>query len=449
MNISLTGYVPNECKAKCSGSCAYCTAASTMDYSMSCNKNHLVEDLIKIDEYMSKKVVCNWDKVYETLEHTRQFREEMRKPEEQRFLHVDLWLADPVTCFIYLKEAFAKMKEFADKHNIKLTFSSSTNGLPLARTEIIDWAKEHNVTFQLSHDGIGQWIRTGNFDPIWDIPNAIPAIRDGVVNAVNCTLSFYNNDLRMNMRYWNKVLAEAFPAIYSKSLVCTQDEENIFRRMYIKLNHIYDGQYDLKALNKDGRYNNKCYEELKGKPLGNMNFRNWTDNPYTGELHHLFAHNLDDYMHGYYNIAMVLRDPISKNSPSWIPFASYFMEQSKRWKVLRSHNERTGACRAYQRYVKGIGTPDSWQDETFVVDTLGNFSQCNLISSNFDVENPGGEQPDYCKWCHYEMQSECNKCGSVAFPDHCEYSYRWVQFLEQMIWLDECLRSNIQNNKRD
>jgi hypothetical protein len=413
-----------------------------MNYAMGVNKKHLVDDLIAIDKYMSEKVAMDWDKVFETLESTSQFKAEMKREPNKRFIHIDLWLADPVTCFIYMQECFTKMKEWADKHEMHLTFSSSTNGLPLVRDEILEWAEKNNVTFQLSHDGIGQWIRTGDFDPVYDIDNTIPAFRKGIVNAVNCTLSFYNNNLRANMKYWNEVLMKAFPEIYSKNTVCTKEQEDIFRRLYIKLNHIYDGEYDIKAINKNGRYNDKCFDELKGQPLGNMNFHNWTDNPYTGELHHLVAHNLDDYMHGYYNIAMVLRDPLSKNNPYWMPFASYFLEQTKRWRVLKNHDVKVGACRAFQRNKYKIGDPSSWSDETFIIDTMGNFSECNLISSNYSVDNPGGEQPDYCKWCKFEMQAECNKCGSVKFPDHCEYAYRWCQLLEECVWLDTCLSNN-------
>jgi hypothetical protein len=88
-----------------------------------------------------------------------------------------------------------------------------------------------------------------------------------------------------------------------------------------------------------------------------------------------------------------------------------------------------GACRAYQAYRHGLGDPRYWRKQTFVIDTMGGYSECNLLDSSTNVKAPGGRQADYCHGCRFENQSECLGCGCEEFPDTCSYLYSWNNFL--------------------
>ena len=103
-----------------------------------------------------------------------------------------------------------------------------------------------------------------------------------------------------------------------------------------------------------------------------------------------------------------------------MPFQNYIRDQLSRNRIIKSHDDMVGACRAFQRGLKKT---------TFVIDTLGRYSECNLIDADSHVLNPGGNQPDYCKGCKWEFAEECNPCGSVDFPDHCEFRWRWNEMV--------------------
>lgn len=432
----------------CSGGCLYCSAARTMSYTMGANKKNLEDDLRKIDEITAQQFKWNPEKLEETIVNDWQWKKEIEKPIEKRFCHCDLWMADPVTCHINTQKLIDFLDSLGKKYEVRMAYSSSTNGLPLIRDDICEYYKEHNISIQLSHDGIGQWVRTGDFDPVKEISNIKSLIKCGTLNAVNCTTSFWNNSLLQNKQYWDEVLKECFSAVYNNEKVATEEESMIFRKLYIKINHIYDSTYDLKALNKDGHFQDKTYNELKGKPLGNMALRN--DNlgfPLNTELGFKLNHVLDDYFNEMTHIGILLRDKRLINSVDWMPYRSYFLEQTKRWKRVQDEDTITGACRAFQRWKHQIGSEKSWKQTTFVIDTTGRYSECNLLDADHPVLDPGSPLADYCQNCKYKKQSECNQCGSEKRADICEYRYRWAQLLEMFMWLDSGLLKGVNNGK--
>ena len=107
-----------------------------------------------------------------------------------------------------------------------------------------------------------------------------------------------------------------------------------------------------------------------------------------------------------------------------------------------------GSCRQFQRYQHDLFADKSKHPEaaeTFVIDTTGRYSECNLLDADHHVSNPGGVQPEYCKGCKYEFARECNYCGSEKFPLECNYSYEWETFLQEMQWISQL----INNTKTD
>lgn len=420
----------------CTGSCLYCSAAETVNYKMGVKKDKIIEDLIRIDEENYKLFRFDLDKLTEAFENDRQIKN--RKPGE--VLHVDLWNADPLSDFLVLQDMVAFVKDFAKSHDMIPTISTSTNGLPVIRDEICDYLEKEDVKLQLSHDGLAQWIRTKDIDPLYDdrfAPNLKRLVSNGILNMINCTLNFYNYSILANKAYWDKYFD--FIGL----------DDKVRAGIHLKLNHIYDSdRYDIKAENKNGWFNSGTYEALKGKPLGNLNFRN-DHNFNSGDprLDFLASHILDDYIAEWYHIAILMRDPNILNDIKWKPYIGYLSEQCKRWKRNKDTEAITGACRAYQRYKYKIGDPSSWHDYTFVIDTTGRYSECNLIDADSKVLNPGGVQADCCQYCLFRTTSECLKCGSEPYNSDCEYGYAWSKFLENVSRLDYMLK--VRDDARD
>lgn len=152
MNASIS-LVMNGIK-KCSGSCLYCSAASTMNYRDKANKNSFVFNKEKTKERI--------------LEFCKESFEMAEKNNDGVDLAVDIWGGNPVENF----DSFKQCVEFLE-NDLKefrfVTIHTSGNGLELQDKDIVDYLISHNVHYQLSHDGLGQWLRTGEIDPLyWD-----------------------------------------------------------------------------------------------------------------------------------------------------------------------------------------------------------------------------------------------------------------------------------------
>lgn len=430
MNISVTANNTH----KCSGGCLYCSAARTMNYSLWARD---LDILKKVDEENYGLWKRDWEKFDELLSHDRQYLAEMKKDPDKRFCHVDLWGADPVTNHLITIETVDHLREWADRNQIKLSISSSTNGLPLQRDDICEYYTKNDIKIQLSHDGIGQWIRTRDFDPM-DISSIPTLFRSGILNAVNCTTSFYNNDMMKNHIYWLSRLVNIFPEVFNPAVTASREISDIYRRLYIKINHIYDSDYDLKAINTDGRYSDMTFDELKGKQLGDMAFRNEVNDYRDPILRELISHNLDDYLNSHRHLATLCLDPSINNDPKYLPFKSYILEQISRFRYIQP-GQKTGACRSFQLWKHQIGDPREWSDQTFVIDSTGRYSECNLLDADTEVMSPGGLYVEECETCRWKNQSECNQCGSEKRREHCEYRWRWAQYLQEMLWMRACV----------
>ena len=418
-SFSITG---NNVK-RCSGFCSYCVAGSTSNYVMGCKKD--VEALEKIDEWVwEKEYKADWNKVEESLANDPQIKED--KAKNNKSFHCDLWGADSATNLLMIDDMVKHLTDIAHHLGYEyISFSDSTNGIGLLRDEVADYHREHNIHIQLSHDGLGQFIRTRDIEPL-EFDNTKALIKEGVLNAINCTLSFYNYDIISNFNFWTKYIKnEIWPDIYDKNKMATEKDTKLYKQLYIKLNHIYNGTPYNKERNTFGLFNGRVYEQLKGEEFGDFNFINDRERADKYGIEEM-AHVLDEYIHSY---RMMLR---YLGTIEAIPFYSYFSGQINRFKLNKDTEAITGSCRAYQRWKHNIGEERSKKSTTFVIDTLGNYSECNLIDSNHSVKNPGGVQPAYCEKCKYRTMSECMPCGSECFPNECHYNYVWANFLEEL-----------------
>lgn len=413
-SFSITGFNVSRCPQFCT----YCSAASIMNYEMGVKKD--VKAMEEIDNYVfEKEYKADWKAVAETIKNDPQIINEKKN----KYIHFDLWGADSTTNLRMIEDMRVNLTKICNDLGYEnISFSDSTGGIGLLRDEVADYHRKHNIHIQLSHDGLGQFLRTRDID-ILAYDNTKALIKEGILNAVNTTLNFYNCNMMANFRFWDDYLKQLFPNIYSPTAIATEQETKIWQGLYIKLNHIYNGTPPSPAINKEGIFNSKKYGQLAGEPLGDFNLINDRERAEKYKIPEM-AHVLDDYIHSYIMLIGKM------GTLSAMPFYNYLNEQLKRFCIKKDDNEKTGSCRAYQRFRHNIGEKRSQNSTTFVIDTLGRYSECNLIDSRHVVKNPGGVQPKYCSSCVYKNSSECLTCGCEDFPDHCEYAYRWNQLIE-------------------
>ena len=392
MNSASISLVMNGIK-KCSGSCLYCSAATTMKYRGKDNNSTFTFYPDKLKARILEFCKDALDK------GTNQGGTE---------LLIDVWGGNPVENFDPFKQVIdfceTQLKEFK---SVKV--HTSGNGLELRDKDIVQYLIDHNIHYQLSHDGLGQWLRTGEIDPLyWDkTKDAIAMLaKKGILDWINCTLTYRNPSFFDNMTYWNKWRKE-------NDLIDTD--------LIIKLNHIYDGTQPIKT-----KWIGKDNKQIKhGEEIGNLCF--------TGEV-------LQEYLHEFRKLVAILLVPGMEKDPMYKPYHSYIIGQAGRFKIMEKPSD-SGMCVAFQR-------GDS--DRNFAIDTKGEYCQCNLIDSDNKVLNPSAKQPDYCKGCKYEKLAECNPCGSENFPKECEYHWWWAKTLEETFQMMELKKNSMaqQNNKQ-
>lgn len=352
---------------------------------MGVNYNDIISSCKHIDDMM----YAQWKYDFEALENLldNDPRNDGKSP-----LSFDIWGADPITNFQCLRDIVEFIEEYCQSRMRKFTISSSTNGLPLLREEIVDFIRQHKIKLQLSHDGLGQNVRTKDVDPL-DFPIVRDLIKEGTLNAINCTLSNYNWSIFGNIDYFNSKLKEIFPAIWSDTEMATEKESKIYQSLYIKLNHIMDGEYEY----------NKRIEQLYGD--GDVTFH---------------GRNLDNYLEEWDIYFEMVRNH-KHNTLKFLPFNKYLESQ-----LRRGNNISDKYCNPCRQFQMGI------TNNSEHIDSTGRYCDCNLQDADSPVPNRKNELPDYCKGCRFEHSSECNMCGAVPKKkDKCEYFYRWNQFLNK------------------
>ncbi len=125
---------------KCSGSCLYCSAASTMNYNEDGNKN-----TFKFNKEKTKKRILEYTEV-----------ENILKNGDSASIAIDIWGGNPVENF----EEFKQVVEFCQnelKEFKEVSLHTSGNGLELRDDKKVQYLIDHNIHYQLSHDGLGQY----------------------------------------------------------------------------------------------------------------------------------------------------------------------------------------------------------------------------------------------------------------------------------------------------
>ena len=379
---------------KCSGSCLYCSAASTMNYRAKDNQTSFI-----FNKEKTKKTI---------LEYCKTVLEQDRKKGEGTTINIDIWGGNPVENFKPFKEVVAFCENDLKEFKI-VKLHTSGNGLELQSRDIVDFLINHNIHYQLSHDGLGQWLRTGEIDPLyWDKTkdNIAELTKKGILDWINCSLTARNPSFFDNIDYWNK----------------WRKEINLDNKidLTIKLNHIYDGTPPIEK-----KWTGKDNAQIKnGEIIGDLN---------------LHGETLQEYLHEFRKLALICHTPGVREGWEFKPFCNYIFGQTGRFKIYKDENE-LGSCTKFQR---GITKTN------FAIDTKGNYCQCNLIDSDGKVKNEKAQMPDYCKGCIYEKTLECNTCGSENFPEKCEYKWWWNKTLEetfQMIQLIDAYENLLKNN---
>ena len=138
---------------KCSGSCLYCSAASTMDYNEDGNKN-----TFKFDKEKTLKRILEYTKVEDDIKNGRYV-----------VINIDIWGGNPLENF----DEFGQVVEFCQddlkKYFNEVNLHTSGNGLELRDPRKVGFLIDNDIHYQLSHDGCGQFLRTGIIDPLyWD-----------------------------------------------------------------------------------------------------------------------------------------------------------------------------------------------------------------------------------------------------------------------------------------
>lgn len=286
------------------------------------------------------------------------------KGEEIQF---NLWGGEPT---LHLKE-YDKIMAYIDEHfkDLKYSWFISTNGLLLGDKEVVKWIYDHHVNLQLSHDGLGQWIRTKSFDPFYNDATkdvVVQLVKDGLLTMFNATLNKYNCSPIGNVFYFNKWR-------YDNHL------ENY--KLLIKPNHINDSQY--------------------------------------ADAFSLTGPELDRYIH---EIEILFQDAYvaNDNDPWWSPYKDYFLNQMTRWDLYNGNNNSCGNFM--------IGK----QDWTWVINTKGEYVACQLWDTNVGMPNPDLHQPDYCKECEFKDMNECHPCPNMLMAKECHYKKAYARLMLRM-----------------
>lgn len=369
----------------CNLNCAYCNSEGDSENKSSKSK-------------VNSKFILDKDKLYTTILNYPPYAYERSKNENAPIIF-NIWGGNPL---LHFKE-FKETAEFLMEKFPNCSIATTDNCLSFKDDEIVDYLISHNIQVQISHDGLGQWIRSEGFDPFEDEKinsNIIKLVKLDLISAINCLLSKANCSLIKNINYFNSWRWKN--EIESKNL-------------YIKLNRVIDGDYEVQRENKTGMWNGEIDNSRIGKPIGNLSFSGDEMNTYFSELRML---------------GILVRKLKEENkSPIYLrPYISWIMEMTSDYKKLSFKDlEFASGCQSFQR---------GYSDSTFAIDTKGNYVECDLIDSDFKALNSKGKMPKYCQNCKYNILKVCQSCGSVPFRKECQYKKENARLQEEFYLLD-------------
>ena len=286
---------------------------------------------------------------------------------QNKYWEVHIWGADPLSSFYALSDTVDFIEWFAEKHGYDIQIDTSTNGAPLISDEVTQYLIDHNIYLQLSHDGVAEELRLP-YDPLMEYKDnfkRLPYV------YLNCVAHYYNCDFQKNIDYFKQFdfLGEKR---FSKPMI---------------------GANTSNAINTKGFRNGNYYEHLKGTPFGDFGIRNTEDDP----------HLIQEYIRWAFTIL--------PHTPGW-----RFNIGVHNAIIYNSHEPGCGA------FAKGI------KDYSFHIDTLGNYTTCNLADSMGFLGNPN-IKPQFkeCSKCRYKYSQVCSGCAlnptEDTIHDKCEFNY--------------------------
>lgn len=373
---------------RCGGMCSYCSVASQEHYIGGVNTKDIINSVRKADSDSYSLIKWDFDALYKTIVNSEYFDGDF-----------SIWGADPLNSFSAFQELYDFLKYLTNKENKTLHMHGSTNGLSFVIDEWNEWLLKHKEeigNFQLSHDGLGQWVRTRDFDPL-ELPSIKELVDNNIVRNINCVLNFWNASPFQNIDYFRA-------------------HDVGFRT--IRIYNAREEKYTTHTLNTLGKLNNDCFNELKLKPLGDLCIRNDIKLAQEYGIKQL-AHQADLFFSEY---DFIYSNPDKFPQKYVKPLLERVKRNSRRgsfWYMSRPH------CAEYH-----LGK----RNTTPIIDTLGKYCDCHLFDSNMHVTNPTMKKPEYCNGCKYFDRYECNLCGAHPLPEDkvtCDFMYRFNALMEK------------------
>ena len=338
----------------CNMGCHYCSAVGVTKKDNPGTKEWPIE----IDYKAMKK----------TMSNNPILKEAMEKNQE---VSLNFWGGDP----LMHTKLISEMADWVDKTfpNLKYKMFISTNGLLLGAKHIQEWIykehEKHRLEIQMSHDGVGQSVRSGKFDPLYDEKTkdfCVKIAKDGIFTMINATLNQFNCSPMANFAYFQK-----------------------------------------------WRYDN----HLENSPMHLIKLNHNNDAEYTGPFR-LSGENLDRYMHEM-EILWMHSYISDENDPYWKPYRGYFQNQMSRW----GKKQGEGGCEAFSK---------GHRDWTWCMNTKGEYTFCQLCNDPTSSPNPNCERSKECEHCEFRDQEDCHVCPDMKMPKHCEYKKAYMRAVLRM-----------------
>lgn len=288
-------------------------------------------------------------------------------------IQLNLWGSEPLMWIDYYDEimewyetVMTDLWKFDDKS--KPVYYISTSGIPLKQKKVRDWIDHQvergvNLSIQLSHDGVGQFCRTGKWDPLYDEevgPYLADLCKKGIFNMINATLHKFNNSHMANIFYFNKWR-------YENHLENSQ--------LMIKNNHMNDSAY-----------------------CDDFNLR---------------GDSLREYMH---EMELVWQQAYlaDNNDLWWKPYREYYLNQMKRWDKYNG----PGGCGMFSTGMR---------DYTWCMNSKGEYVMCQLFQSNEFIPNKDLKRKPVYEEGKYSSYNEMWPCPDMEMSESPDYKEEYIR----------------------
>lgn len=231
----------------CSGHCPFCINNVTKFQSYGI-KDNLEESIDAIDAKVAGEVKFDFDALYRRIEVLNPSR-------------IMIWGGDPMTSFT----AFRDLADFLLDLGLRVNFC--TNGLGFIKKDRADYIRGHNIYFTLSHDGLANNQRCGEYEP-----TEFEHFPLEHVGHINCVLSNSNPspiDNYNKLKHLGKKisLSHVKNDNSGKYLIQGENLDLFIKEMQYILTHksefpLYSDRW-LEPDGKDGR-RNSCYKFQNG-----------------------------------------------------------------------------------------------------------------------------------------------------------------------------------------